>query len=63
MRALADAISPKARRGILQDRELGSTQEHWQDLLEICKIISLRKSVTQRGNVSVSKIRTLLVMK
>jgi hypothetical protein len=37
--------------------------EHWQDFLEICKIVSLWKSVTQRGNVSVFEIRSVLVMK
>jgi hypothetical protein len=37
--------------------------EYRQDFLEICKIVSLWKCVTQRGNGSVFEIRPLLVMK
>jgi hypothetical protein len=63
MRAFAAAIHPRAGRGFYKIVSYEVPTEHWQDFLEICTFVSLRKSVTQRGNVGVFEIRTLLVMK
>jgi hypothetical protein len=63
MRAFAAAIDSRAGRGFYKIVSYEVPTEHWQDFLEICKIVSLRKSVTQRENVSAFQIRPLLVMK
>jgi hypothetical protein len=63
VRAFAATIDPKTRRGFYEIASYEVPPEHWQDFLEIYKFVSHRKSVTQRGNVGVFEIRTLLVMK
>jgi hypothetical protein len=63
MCVFAAAINPKTGWEFYKIMICEVPPEHWQDFLEICRIVSPRKSFTQKGSVSVFQIRPLLVMK